>query len=251
MGFLNSLGRFLKSALGLAQGKTERMTDQMVSANADTIRSQFRKTREDWNRDYQEMRNAIAELINIREMKIEEARKLSKECEELQQKMNGAIELYKKNPDERYKSAYGQLAQKCEENEQRVQALESEVDEQQKAIEKYKMRLRDLQTQIDSLNKEESETVADIVSSQKIKELNDRLSGVSLDTSSKNLEVIRAARQKSKAVAKLSSELTNTEHSDFDAQLKLAGSKSKYLADFDSAVGKTEATSVEFPSLPK
>jgi phage shock protein A len=250
MGFLNSIGRFLKSAFGLAQGKTERMTDSMISANADTIRSQFRKTKEDWNRDYQEMRNAVAELINIREMKIEEAKKLSKECEELQQKMNGAIELYKKTPDERYKSAYTQLAQKCEENEGRVQILESEVDEQQKSIERYKLRLRELQTQIDSLNKEEAETVADIVSSQKIKELNDRLSGVSTDSASKNLDVIRAARQKSKAVAKLSSEMSNTEHTDFDAQLKVAGSKSKYLSAFDSAVGN-EVKNVEFTALPK
>lgn len=253
MGFLNSMGRFLKSMFGLAQGKTERLTDQMVTASADTIRSQFRKTKEDWSRDYQEMRNAIAELINIREMKMEEVKKISRESEELQQKMSGAIELYKKNPDERFKSAYAQLAQKYEENEQRIHTLETEIDEQQKGIERYKTRLKELQSQIDSLNKEEAETVADIISSQKIKDLNDRLSGVSQDTASKNLEVIRAARQKSKAVAKLSSELTQTEHTDFDAQLKVAGSQSKYLNAFDDAVGthKPEFKAVEFPSLPK
>jgi len=238
MGFLDSLNRFVKSFFGLAQGKTERLTDQMISANADTIRSQFRKTKEDWKKDYQEMSSAIAEMTNIHQMKIDEIQKLSKECEEIQQKMHGAIELYKKNPDERYKTAYGQLAQKCEQNEQRIQTLENEVDEQKKAIERYKGRLKDLQSQIDSLNKEEAETVADIVSSQKIKELNDRLTGVSTDSASKNLEVIRAARQKSKAMAKLSSEMSNTDQLDFEEQLKSAGSKSKYLADFESAVGQ-------------
>ncbi|BBH52038.1 PspA/IM30 family protein [Fluviispira sanaruensis] len=242
MGFLDSLGRFFSSAFGLAEGKTQRMADKMVTSNADAIRSQFRKTKEDWSKDYQEMREAVAELIRIREMKAEEVKKISRESEELQQKMAGAIELYKKNPDERYKAAYTQLADKSEKNEQRVKELEAEIIEQQQAIERYKVRLLELQTQIDSLNKEEAETVADIISSQKIKELNDRLSGLSVDSSSKNLEAIRNARQKSKAVAKLSTELTGAEKTDLDKELSLAGSRSKHLSAFDDAVSSKKAT---------
>lgn len=229
MGLFDSLGRFFSSAFGLAEGKTQRMTDKMVTANADSIRSQFRKTKEDWSKDYQEMREAIAELIRIREMKAEEVKKIAKESEELQQKMSGAIELYKKTPDERYKSAYAQLADKSEKNEQRIKELEAEIDEQHQAIERYKVRLLELQAQIESLNKEEAETVADIISSQKIRELNDRLSGLSVDSSSKNLEAIRNARQKSKAVAKLSTELTGVEKTDLDKELQLAGSRSKLI----------------------
>ncbi|WP_161597719.1 PspA/IM30 family protein [Fluviispira multicolorata] len=252
MGFLDSLGRFFSSAFGLAEGKTQRMADKMVTSNADAIRSQFRKTKEDWSKDYQEMREAVAELIRIREMKSEEVKKISKESEELQQKMSGAIELYKKTPDERYKAAYAQLAEKSEKNEQRVKELEAEIDEQQQAIERYKVRLLELQTQIDSLNKEEAETVADIISSQKIKELNDRLSGLSVDSSSKNLEAIRNARQKSKAVAKLSTELTGAEKTDLDKELSQAGSRSKHLSAFEDAIGVNKITlkSDPFASLP-
>ncbi|KAB8040009.1 hypothetical protein GCL60_07020 [Silvanigrella paludirubra] len=253
MSFFNSLGRFFSSVFGLAEGKTQRMTDKMVTSNADAIRSQFRKTKEDWSKDYQEMREAVAELIRIREMKSDEVKKISKESEELQQKMAGAIELYKKNPDERYKSAYAQLADKSEKNEQRVKELEAEIDEQQQAIERYKVRLLELQTQIDSLNKEEAETVADIISSQKIKELNDRLSGLSVDSSSKNLEAIRNARQKSKAVAKLSTELTGAEKTDLDKELQMAGSRSKHLSAFDNAISdnKVAIKNDPFASLPK
>jgi phage shock protein A len=238
---------------GLAEGKTQRVTDKMVTANADAIRSQFRKTKEDWSKDYQEMREAIAELIRIRELKSEEVKKVSKQCEELQQKMAGAIELYKKTPDERYKAAYAQLAEKFEQNEQRVKELETEIDQQHQAIERYKIRLLELQTQIESLNKEESETVADIISSQKIKELNDRLSGLSTDSSSKNLEAIRTARQKSKAVAKLSQELTGSEKTDLDKELQMAGSRSKHLSVFDEAVGSSAKHQLKpdpFASLP-
>jgi hypothetical protein len=51
MSFINSLGRFFASVFGLAQGKTERMADKMVASSADAIRSQFRKTKEDWTKD--------------------------------------------------------------------------------------------------------------------------------------------------------------------------------------------------------
>jgi len=252
MSFINSLGRFFASVFGLAQGKTERMADKMVASSADAIRSQFRKTKEDWTKDYQEMREAIAELIRIREMKSDEVKKIIRENEELQQKMNGAIELYKKNPDERYKSAYTQLADKAEKNEQRIKELETEIDEQQQSIERFKARLLELQAQIDMLNKEEAETVADIISSQKIKELNDRLTGVSTDSSSKNLEAIRNARQKSKAVAKLSTELNGVEKIDLDKELQSAGSRSKHLSAFDTAISgaNNKAKSDPFATLP-
>lgn len=251
MSFFDSLGRFFSSIFGLAQGKTERATDKLVTSSADAIRSQFRKTKEDWSKDYQEMREAVAELIRIREMKSEEVKKISKESEELQQKMAGAIELYKKNPDERYKTAYAQLAEKSDKNEGRIKELENEIDEQQQAIERYKVRLIELQNQIDSLNKEEAETVADIISSQKIKELNDRLTGLSVDSSSKNLEAIRNARQKSKAVAKLSTELTGAEKVDLDKELQAAGSRSKHLSAFDDAIGgKVNIKNDPFASLP-
>lgn len=252
MSFFNSLGRFFSSVFGLAEGKTQRMTDKIVTSNADTIRSQFRKTKEDWSKDYHEMREAVAELVQIREMKSEEIKKIIKENEELKQKMSGAIELYKKTPDERYKSAYAQLADKFEKNENRIKDLEVEIDEQHQAIERFKARLLELQSQIDSLNKEESETVADIISAQKIKELNDRLSGVSIDSSSKNLEAIRNARQKSKTVAKLSTELSGTEKTDLDKELQLAGSRSKHLSAFDNAIAGTKITAKNdpFTSLP-
>lgn len=253
MSFFDSIGRFFSSVFGLAEGKTQRMTDKIVTSSADAIRSQFRKTKEDWSKDYQEMREAVAELIRIREMKSEEVKKITKESEELQQKMSGAIELYKKTPDERYKAAYAQLADKFDKNEVRVKELEAEIDEQHQAIERFKVRLLELQSQIDSLNKEEAETVADIISSQKIKELNDRLSGLSVDSSSKNLEAIRNTRQKSKAVAKLSTELTGLEKTDLDKELQSAGSRSKHLSAFENAVsdGKVTLKNDPFTSLPK
>lgn len=249
MSFLSSLKRFMGSLFGQAEGRTERATDSLVSSSPDAIRAQFRKTREDWAREYSQMREAVADLIRIREMRLEEVKRLTGESDDLEQKMTGAIELYKKNPDERYRDAYAQLASKNTETEARIKELMTDIDEQQKGIERYKLRLTEFQRQIESLGREEAETVADIVSSQKVRELNDRLSGLSVDTQSKNLEAIRAARQKAKAVAKLSNELSGTEKTDLDAALKTAGAGAKYFDAFDAAVsGKPKVTATEVPS---
>lgn len=247
MSFFGSIGRFFSSLFGLAEGKTQRATDAMVSGSPDAIRAQFRKTREDWTRDYTQMREAVAELIRIREMKMDEVKQLNKQSDELEQKMAGAIELFKKTPDERYRAAYGQLAAQNESTEVRIKELVAEIDEQQKGIERYKGRLLELQRQIESLSKEEAETVADIVSSQKIRELNDRLQGLSMDSQSKNLEAIRTARQKAKAVAKLSNELSGANTNELDLQLKAAGAGSKHLNAFDSAVSGNKVTATDVP----
>lgn len=248
MGFLGSIWRMISTTLGLVEGKTERTTDALVSGSPDAIRNQFRKTREDWTKDYSQMREAVAELIRVREMRTDEVKRLNNESENIDQKMAGAIELFKKNPDPRYREAYGKLATEKEQKESRIKELVGEIEEHQKQIERYKSRLMEFQRQIDALSKEEAETVADIVSSKKIHELNDRLSGLSVDTQSKNLEAIREARQKAKAVAKLSSELSGADKSDFERELANAGAASKHLDAFDSAIsGKSKVTAQETP----
>ena len=74
-----------------------------------------------------------------------------------------------------------------------------------------------------------------------------------LRASSKNLEAIRNARQKSKAVAKLSTELTGAEKTDLDKELQMAGSRSKHLSAFDNAISdnKVAIKNDPFASLPK
>lgn len=240
MSFFQSISRFFTSFFGLAQGKTERMTDKMVSANADTIRAQFRKTKEDWTRDYQEMRNAIAELIAVRDQKKFDVQKLQIENDEISQKMQGAVALYQQHPDEKYKEAYARLADRREDNENRVQALQKQITEQSQGIDVYKKRLIELQQQIDSLTKEEAETVADIVSSQKIKELNDRFQGVSTEGVSKNLQAVREVRQKLNTVAKISTEMSANQPHEMEEELVRAGAKKRHLESFDEALGKSQ-----------
>lgn len=245
MGFFNSFWRFLSTIFGLAEGTTERATDKLLTASPDAISSQFRKTREDWIKDYNQMKDAVAELCKIREAKTSEVEKLNKENHDLATKMTGAIETYKKNGDERLREAYGRYAAKRESITQRTDELVKEITEQAALIETYKTRLTVLQENIEHLKQEEAETISDIVYSRKVNELNDRLKGLSQDTQTKNIEAIRDARLKAKATAKLSNELNGTNAFEFENKLIEAGAAATHLSEFDEAVKLEKIFTVE------
>ncbi len=253
MGFFRAIFRFIITLGGLLEGSTQRATDAMLTASPDAIRSQFRKTREDWINDYNQMKDAVAELCKIRDSKSEEVTKIQRIVTDLGKKMAGAIELFKKNGDEALRESYSRFAGEREKLVIREDELLEQITEQEVLIETYKARLMTLQENIEKLKEEEAATVADIVSSRKINELNDKLKGLSTDTQAKNIDAIREARQKAKAKAKLSTELsTELSGADqfvLDSKLMQAGQASVHLSEFDEAVRVERIFTAETPLL--
>jgi phage shock protein A len=250
VGVVDSFLRLFSSILGQAEGGTQRATDKLLTSSPEAIRNQFRKTREDWVKDYNEMLSAISQLVQIKDSKEDEVKKLYGLNKDLTTKMEGAITLYKQNPDERYKEEYSKLAYTKEEAEGKIASLQEEISEQTILIEQYKGRLAGLKDDIEKLKKEEAETVADIVSSKKITELNSKLQGISQNYQSKNLEVIRESRKLIKSEAKLGSELTGMNKTSLDQKLMGAGKVSKHLDVFEKAV-KLDTIFIDTPSEVK
>ena len=237
MGFFSGLYRLFATMFGLAEGATQRGTDKMLTASAESIKSQFRKTRDDAIRDFDAMKEAVGQLITIREDKAQLLQNFSKASKDYAAKMAGAIDLYKKHQDEKYKLAYGKFAEEHEKAEARIDELEAEIHEQDKLIDGYKLKLQELKDNIDNLKNEEAETVADIVSSRKITELNAKLQGLSSDTQSQNIQAIREARKQLKAGAKLSNELLGSgDKLELETKLLSAGVASKHSDVFDQLV---------------
>ncbi|HYX32922.1 MAG TPA: hypothetical protein VE954_07390 [Oligoflexus sp.] len=236
MGLMRSLIRLVQTVFGLAEGGTERATDTILTSSPEAIRNQFRKTKEDWIRDYDQMKSAVADLCTIRDTRSQEMIQLQKNLDQKMASMKGAIELYKTSHDERLRETYARLAEEKEAMEERVDELEIDIQNQDKLIQTYKDKLRSLQQSIENLKKEESETVAEIVSSRKIAELNSRLEGLAVDTQGRNLDAIREARKKARSVARLSNELTHPPHEELENRIATAGRVSKHLQSFDEAV---------------
>jgi len=236
MGFFSAIARFFKTLFGLAEGGTQRATDNLLTSSPDAIRNQFRKTREDSIRDYNQMKDSVADLLSIRDERANQLTKLHKQADDLAAKMAGAIQLYKQTNDETLRTKYSQLADQKTKLESDMDALDLQVHQQEELINQYKTKLQELQTNIEGLKNEEAETVADIVSNRKMTELNAKLQGLSTDTQTKNLDAIREARQKAKSMASLSNSLSGQQVVKLDQQLLDAGSTSKHFDEFDKAV---------------
>jgi chromosome segregation ATPase len=236
MGFVSSIARLVSTLFGQAEGSAERATDQLLVSSPEAVRNQFRKTREDWTKDYNEMKSSVAQLVQIRDDKLGEIKKLHSLIEELDLKMHGAINLYKESQNEALKEEYGKLAYTKEEAVTKIKAVADEVAEQEQAITTFKNRLSSLKNDIENLKKEEAETIADIVSSKKVNELNSKMQGLSKNHQDKNLEAIRVARKQIKSEAKLGSELSGLDKSDLDQKLIMSGKASKHFDAFEEAV---------------
>lgn len=255
MGFFRSLWRLISTCFGLFEGGTQRATDTLLTSSPDAIRNQFRKTREDMVRDYEQMKAAIAELMTIRDGRAKELAALNEEVAKYDAAMTQAVETFKRTQNENARAVYAALAEKKEGADTEIDRLEAEVATQDQTIAAYKGKLQELQESIANLKREEAETVADIVSSKKLAELNAKLEGLSTDTQTKNLEAIREARSKAKSQAKLSRELAGpSELQKASKELLAAGAQAKHLAAFEAEVGLERivtAKPLELPSAEK
>lgn len=240
MGFFRSLYRFIASIFGLAEGATEMATDRLLTSSPDAIRAQFRKTRENSINDYNKMRDAVAELAQIRNEKSAEMKQLSADIARCTDLMAGSIKQYNSTKDEALRIIYSKYAEQKEKNEERIDILEEEIAQQSKLIESYKLKLLDMQKAIEALKQEENETVADIVSQRQIAELNDQLQGLSTSVDSKNLEAVRNARKKARAIGSLSQELSGADAKVQEAHLLSAARAGKYSVAFDEAVNSNQ-----------
>lgn len=245
MGLFESFLRFIRTVLGLAQGSTERATDNLLTSSPDAIRSQFRKTREDMVHDYNAMTESIADLMTIKNQRTSQLSVMHKQVDELAAKMTGAINLYKQNKDESMRVKYAQLSEQKTALESNMDALDTQIKQQESLISQYRGKVVDLEASINNLKNEEAETVADIVSTRRITEINQRLQGLAIDTQSKNLEAIRDARQKMKSIADLSADLSGKKMIDLDKQLLSEGQSTKNMLEFDQLVGLEKLVTVE------
>lgn len=226
MGMFSSIWRFVSTLGGIVGSKVDQATEGMLTTPAG-IKATFGQARGEWTQQYKEVREAVSQLMMLIEEKDQEIQKLNKEHEEVTTKMNGAIEKYKETGEDKYREAFTAAHDRQKELESRMETLETEKAGLEDKVTGYKDRLTEMQRQIQDLDGKEAEAIADIVSSQQIISLNDRLSNLSTSFKDKNLQAVERKQAQLKAQAKLSSELAGTDSASMDRELMKAGQKTK------------------------
>ena len=224
MGLFNSLSRFFSNLFGAASGAIDEATDNMASNSPGAIKAQFKRTKEEWLKQYNEMRDAVSQLMVVREQKKNEMETLQSEEDDLIIKMEGALNEAEKDPENKeHQEAYERFFKRKQQIDARQEQLETEIQQSETQLNEFKNRLTNLQVEIKKLEQEEAETIADIISSQKIIELNDRITNLSTDNIGQSLEAIRSKRAKLKSKASLTNEMANTNLSLKDEKYKTSG----------------------------
>ena len=224
MGFFRAIARFFTRLFGLGEGALNNAGDKMLTANESTIRSQFRKVREDLLKNHTTVRNAVANLMAINEEKKNETEELNKKVKELETKKIGAVRKFKETNDVKYQDLFKEFSVQLQKATESIALNKTFIEQNSSNIEKYKAQLVTLQTRIEELKSQEDQAVADITSSRQITKLNELLSGLSTDVNMQGIEAIDEARKKALANAKLSTELSQTSKSAVDDELLAAGS---------------------------
>lgn len=245
MGVFRSIYRYISTLGGLIESDIDSHTDSIVSTPSG-IKATFKKTREQWTKQYADVRESVAQLMIVLDKKRKQLEASAAESDELKLKMKGAISQYKSSNDGKYQQAFTELYERDKELAEEQEKLDGEIKELHAKVDQYKDKLKEMQNQIAELDQRESEAIADIVSSQQIINLNDRLSNLSTRLDDENLTAIEKRRDSLKSQAKLSSELTSAEttKADLDQELLNVGKQSE-AADVFAAMLAEESKKAE------
>lgn len=244
MGFFRSIIRFITTLGGLLGNRVDETTDAM-STTPEGVRAAYRQTRDNWVKQYKDVREAVSQLMSVMDQKHAEIKKLQAEQEELETKKRGSVEKFRETRDEKYQTLFQDFHAKVTANDERLKELAAEVTDLERQVGNYKIRLTEMQQKIDNLSRQEAEAIADIVSSKQIIELNDRMANLGTSLHDENLSAIEKSRQRLKSQAKLSDELMGTDQKSLEAEVLAAGRSTAGLDEFSKMLTESETKAKE------
>jgi DNA repair exonuclease SbcCD ATPase subunit len=175
------------------------------------------------------VKNAVAELMGIKQNRVQEIKTLTERAEKQQKIKNGAKVLMQKRINQlrqegkskeecqmdgefiRHSGAYKDASSTLAEIEENIEGKEEDLKLREAQIAKYKAELQAMQRNQQKLKEEKHEALADVAVSQSLDEINSTLAGITDDSTDKDLAAARAARKRVTAKAQISAELTGND----------------------------------------
>lgn len=173
---------------------------------------------------FETVKNAVAELMGIEQTRIQEIKGLHDRETKLEQIQAGSKAAMQRRINQLkdtktkeqiqadpefilHQAAYKDATSTLVEVQARIAEKEVDLTERQKQISTFKIELQGMQRSAQTLKSEKSEALADTAIAQQAEAINNVLAGISQDTTDKDLESVRAARQKAKARSTITAEL--------------------------------------------
>lgn len=192
--------------------------DEQFTGSVDGINAAFDMHQDKLVRQYQELRDAIAEVEAVLEDKRHRLEQLNHEEEDLLQKRDGALALAEQAQAtgdekgyEQHATAFERFQVRIEEIEVTQERLRKEVEETSATMDRYMLRLQDMQSEIQKMPQQKAEAVAEHVSANRIIELNDRLQGLENSIDRGPISAVMESNRNLTAKARISEKLAGTD----------------------------------------
>jgi hypothetical protein len=219
IGIIRAVFRYFRfwnwnKARGLIKAADGRFPDSV-----DGIAAAFDIQKDKMVKEYLGLRDTIAELEAVLEDKRARLEALKREKEELLMKREGALamaeEAQKGNDSQKYEThcrAFERFQARIEEIEDtREERLRGEITDMSNTMDKYMLRLKDLQSRIEKISQQKAEAIADFVSAKQVIELNGRLQGLESSLDSGPIAAVLEANKRLTAKARISEKLSRAD----------------------------------------
>jgi len=216
-----AIGRFFRALGYLFTGRIDKFTSTLRS-NPAVMAATFDGIISDKKNRINAYKDAIATMMSQQENRKNKLEQLTSEVQKLERLKAGAIAAAKKivaqhgdtaaaqsDPSyAKHQSAYKDFSSTLSEKEQRVIELENQINQSNDLVNNHKRQIEGLLRDLETVKNEKSETIADVISSKEQQKINDMLTGISEDRTGEELGRMREMRNKAKANAQISSEIS-------------------------------------------
>ena len=239
-----AIGRYFRALGYLLIGKVD-AARMSISQNPNVVCATFDSIIHEKKRHIRQCKDTIEALLAQEEKKRAELKNQSEEVAKLAklkegaavmarkvvQRLAGDIEAVKKEPEYiTCQSAFQDFTSTLDEKETRCAELEEDIKTLASSITGHKTQIQSFIRELEKVDQEKHETVADIITAREERELADMVSGISKDRSSVELQEMRDLRAKAKATKRIEEEF-----------LQYA-TESASSNEFDALIGLTKKT---------
>lgn len=253
-----AVGRYFRALGYLVTGRID-AARRAVSTSPYAVNATYDQIVEEKKRSVRQFKDAIARLIVQHDEKMNRVRTLTEDINRLEQLKEGAaakarttveqlraqgmdIATIKAGEDyQKCMMAFNDFNSRIEEKTPRITELEKELSEMDQTIQGHKLQLQQMLREIDRIKEEQAVAVAEIITAREEQDLNDMLTGISKDRTSRDLAEMRQLRDEMKAKARVSRELAGTDTKVQEAQFLEYAKQHKTSDEFDRLIGLAES----------
>ncbi len=252
-----ALGRWVKAVGYLLTGQVD-SARRVLDTNPHVIRAKYDEVVREKVKRIQQFKQAVAGLIAQEEAKAAKIKQLSEDVANLERLKAGALAKAKQtvsklqaagkakdevHNDESYKkclAAYNDFSSTLTEKQERIEELESDVNEYKKTVGEHKVQLQQLLREVEKIRSEAADTVAEVISAKQEKEIADTIAGIAEDGTAEELQSLRQMRQEVRAEARISKEMAGTDTKAQEAEFLEYARTTESTSEFDALIGLAE-----------